>query len=94
MTEHKPIPVAGYTAQSDYKVAIVNDHKRIEEQLLRRIEAMMPDRGDPSPKYDGRWLSIARTHFEEGFMALNRAVFQPQRVSLPEDAGETKTSGE
>lgn len=37
------------------------------------------------PTYDPRWVNIARTHFQEGFMALNRAVFQPQRISLPED---------
>lgn len=35
--------------------------------------------------YDPRWVAIARTHFQEGFMALNRAVFQPGRVKLPED---------
>ena len=29
---------------------------------------------------------IARTHFETGFMALNRAVFQPSRIDLPEDS--------
>lgn len=34
---------------------------------------------------DPRWTAIARSHFEQGFMALNRAVFQPQRVRLPED---------
>lgn len=50
MVENQPLPVAGYTPQSDAKVALV-----------------------------------ARTHFQEGFMALNRAVFQPQRIKLPED---------
>lgn len=94
MTDHKPLPVAGYTPQGDDKVAIVNEQKQMEERLLRRIEAMMPDRGGTDPKYDGRWLAIAKTHFEEGFMALNRAVFQPQRISLPEDAGETKATDE
>jgi hypothetical protein len=34
---------------------------------------------------DRRWAAIARTHIEEGFMSLNRAVFRPERVSLPED---------
>ena len=34
---------------------------------------------------DQRWLAIARTHTQEAFMALNRAVFQPQRIKLPED---------
>lgn len=53
----------------------------------------MPGRGDQQGtalaealKCDPRWLAVAKTHFEQGFMALNRAVFQPQRISLPEDA--------
>lgn len=35
--------------------------------------------------YDEHWLGVAKRHFMEGFMALNRAVFQPQRIKLPED---------
>lgn len=35
--------------------------------------------------YDARWVHIAKSHFEQGFMALNRAVFQPARIQLPED---------
>ncbi len=27
-------------------------------------------------KPDGRWMTLARTHFEEGFMALRRAIHQ------------------
>ena len=41
--------------------------------------------GNPLSPYDKRWLAIAQTHFNEGFMALARAVFQPQRIKLPED---------
>lgn len=37
------------------------------------------------PAYDQRWLAIARSHFEQGFMALNRSVFQPTRIKLSED---------
>jgi len=36
-------------------------------------------------EFDQRWLAIARTHVEQGFMAFNRAVFRPQRISLPGD---------
>ena len=32
-----------------------------------------------------QWLAIGRTHLEQAFMAINRAVFQPGRVALPED---------
>jgi hypothetical protein len=35
---------------------------------------------------DGYWLGVARVYLELGFMAMNRAVFQPQRAKLPEDA--------
>lgn len=80
MPEHTGLPVAGYTTQTDAKVAKVNEFKQDEERLLRKIDAMMA--GD---EFDKRWAAVARTHFQEGFMALNRAVFQPQRITLPED---------
>lgn len=77
MSEHKGLPVAGYVAQSDRNVQLVNTNKQMEERLLRHIEIWQG--------LDPRWLAVARTHFEQGFMALNRAVFQPTRISLPED---------
>jgi len=79
---HKPLPVAGYTPQNDEAVAAVNANKQLEERVLRRIEEIG---GALTPNISGRWLAIAKTHIEEGFMAMNRAVFQPKRVALPED---------
>lgn len=75
MTELNPLPVAGYTTQSPQKVALVNQNNRLEEQLLRQLDLMAADL-----ELDARWLSIARTHLEQGFMALNRAVFKPTRI--------------
>ena len=88
-----PAKVSGYTAQPDAKVALVNEFKADEERLLRKLDALLefpgvhnvPTDGDPVKRYDARWIAIARTHFQEGFMALNRAVFQPTRIKLPED---------
>lgn len=81
MTVHAGLPVSGYKPQSAEKVALVNRFKEAEERLLRMIEdARCPDGMAP------RWKALAVTHFEQGFMALNRAVFQPGRVALPEDA--------
>lgn len=82
MTEHTGLPVAGYQPQSDEKVALVNSNKETEERLLRLIDTLT---NDDNEFFNPRWLSIAKTHFEQGFMALNRAIFQPQRISLPED---------
>ena len=73
--------VAGYTAQSDEKIALVNHFKEVEERLLRDIDAMC-DSTEPA-RFDMRWLAIARTELQQGVMALNRAVFQPQRIRLP-----------
>ncbi|MBN9348288.1 MAG: hypothetical protein J0I48_19170 [Devosia sp.] len=75
------LPVAGYNAQPPHKIEAVNVHKDTEERLLRRIESLP----DIVPDLDHRWAAVARTHFEQGFMALNRAVFKPGRVVLPGD---------
>lgn len=81
MTEHNGLPVAGYTAQSGDKVALVNENKRAEERILRTLDALRE-----TPGVDGRWLAIGRTQLEQAFMAINRAIFQPERVTLPEDS--------
>ena len=71
------LPVAGYQPQSDLNVAVVNNNKSIEEQVLRVLDGLATHEG-----IDMRWLAIARTHIEQGFMAANRAVFKPGRVQL------------
>lgn len=80
MTDHKPMPVQGYTSQIDENVQMVNLNKRDEELLMRAL-----DNYAMNPEVDRRWLSIAKTHFEQGFMALNRSIFKPQRIKLLED---------
>lgn len=72
------LPVHGYREQTDGNVSAVNENKITEEKLLRLIESLA-DVGDP------RWLAIAKTHLEQGFMALNRAIFKPTRIRLDED---------
>jgi hypothetical protein len=79
--QHAGLPVAGYQPQSATKVAIVNENKMLEERVLRQVDAIM-EMNDSSIS----WVRVARQHIEEGFMALNRAVFQPSRIALPEDA--------
>ncbi len=76
----KGLPVAGYRPQSMRAVDIVNGHKRMEERVLRCLDALKDE-----PDIDQRWLAIGRTHIEQGFMAINRAVFQPPRITLSED---------
>lgn len=76
---HTGLPVHGYQAQSDMRVDLVNENKLVEEKLLRTLDDYAKHVND----FDQRWVAIARTHFEQGFMAMNRAVFRPARVDLP-----------
>lgn len=76
MTTHNPMPVAGYTPQSDEDLALVNVNKILEEKVLRQFDML----DEVFTDIDRRWLSIARTHIEQGFMAANRSIFRPQRI--------------
>lgn len=80
MTQYSGLPVSGYKPQSDDKVALVNENKALEERVLRQFDKMRADNS-----LDQRMVSIAFTGIQEAFMWANRAVFQPGRVSLPED---------
>lgn len=80
MMTHKGLPVAGYREQGEDNVALVNINKRLEENILRAL-----DRLAAVNSVDKRWLAIGRTSIEQGFMAVNRSIFQPGRVKLPED---------
>ncbi|MGE7415455.1 DUF7681 family protein [Methylobacterium tarhaniae] len=77
--QHQGLPVAGYRPQNEANVALVNEHKAVEERILRHLDNL---RGSG---VDERWLEIGRAAIEQGFMAINRAVFQPARARLPED---------
>jgi hypothetical protein len=82
---HLGLPVEGYKPQPAEAVEIVNQMKAIEERVLRAIDAMAAN-----PNIDPRWLAIGRTDLQKGFMAVNRAVFQPGRIALPEDTEEER----
>jgi len=69
----EPGTITGYRKHSAQEVDAVNTTKGIENDLGRWIKQLQAD----LPDVDGRWVTIARTHFQEGFMALNRAVFKP-----------------
>lgn len=81
MNTQQPTPttqgILGYTAVSHDKKETVNENKRIEEVILRRIEAIELQQG-----VDKRSLAVAKTNIQDAFMWLNRAVFNPQRINL------------
>ena len=72
------LPVPGYSPQGDDAVTRVTANKHLEERILRVLDELGVD-----PDVDKRWLAIGRTQIEQGFMAVNRAIFKPARVTLP-----------
>lgn len=82
MDDHKGLPVAGYQKQSQVAVDLVNQNKHVEEKILRTLDGLRNGQtpSGESIEVDPRWLSIAMTKLEEGFMALNRSIFRPSRI--------------
>ena len=80
MSTLKGLPVAGYTDQTPANVARVNQLKFAEERYMRLLDDMVGD-----PAFDQRWVHIAITSLQKATMFAGRAVFQPSRVTLPED---------
>ncbi len=70
----KAPPVTGYNDQSQEALDTVNRSKQFEIDLAEFVKYV---KGNDHLETDGRWANIARTHFEQGFMALNRAIFKP-----------------
>jgi hypothetical protein len=75
---YEGLPVAGYRPQSGDAVKLGNYNKIAEEVLLRRLDQLAEN-----PEVDKRWLAIGRTAIEQGFMAINRAIFRPERAKTP-----------
>lgn len=76
----KAPPIKGYQDVSAAKQEAVNGNKVTEEIILRHLDHLAALDG-----VDKRWLAIGRTHMEQAWMAINRSIFQPQRIKLPED---------
>lgn len=80
MTDHEPLPVAGYTTQSDESVALVNRLKDAEERYLRLLDELQF-----AGRHDQQFVGLARQHMQTANMFAVRAIFQPTRVVLPGD---------
>ncbi|SCB18483.1 Acb2/Tad1 domain-containing protein [Rhizobium lusitanum] len=77
MTEK--LSAAEYIRKSEEVQLLIAENRVAEEQVLDTLNAL-GSRSD----IDKRWLSIARTDIERGFMALNRALAEPLMNMLSE----------
>lgn len=70
----RPTPVAGYRELTDHEKDVVNRTKAVEDE----VAAWWGEVVDLVPEIDRRWMAVARTHFQEGFSAVVRAVTRPR----------------
>lgn len=70
----KAPPVTGYNDQSQESLNAVNRSKQFELDLAEFVKYV---KGHDALEVDRRWAAVAVTHFEQGFMALNRSIFKP-----------------
>lgn len=78
--QHKKI--TGYRDLSQAEIDLMNRIKMKAEEVGELIEEMagrpqLEGNSDGWPDLDRRWVSIAKTHLQQGFMAAVRAVAQP-----------------
>lgn len=81
MTDHKPMPVAGYTAQPQTNIDLANEGKALEEQYLRWLDKLAAH-----PDTDKRCVALGVTNMQTAAMWAVRSIFKPQRIKFPGDA--------
>lgn len=65
--------IKGYRQLTDEEISTINELKTLAEQVGYEVERIFNREGA-----DKRWAAIARTDLQTGFMALIRAVAQPE----------------
>lgn len=65
--------IKGYRDLSQEEIDLMNAVKSIGEQVRETISTL-----DDMDSIDKRWLNIARTDLQKGFMALVRSIAKPE----------------
>jgi hypothetical protein len=70
--------ISGYRSLTDEEIGAINRIKNEANKLSAFIdnEVLLLAAGD-SRSCDPRWVSIGKTHLQQGFMAIIRAIAQP-----------------
>jgi hypothetical protein len=64
--------IKGYRQLSENEALLMNEIKDLAEKVGIMVESL-----NIAPGVDKRWVAIARTQLQQGFMALTRAIAQP-----------------
>lgn len=69
---YDPPPITGYRQLSAEEVELINAVKDFGDMTGKVCEKL-----EEGGIHDQRWISIGRTHLQQGFMALIRAITKP-----------------
>lgn len=76
--------IPGYRQLTEDQVTAISAFKVAEEHVL----GMLDELAETAIEIDPRWLATGRTQIEQGFMAVNRSIARPERLSIVDEAGE------
>jgi hypothetical protein len=69
--------ITGYKPLNEAQIQYMNRFKELERDLLLELKGL-----SLLANMNIRWASIARTHFEQGFMAACRAITKPETIEF------------
>ncbi len=72
MVDNQHKKITGYRDLSEEEIALMNEVKEISADV-----GVMVKKLEDNPTLDARWVAIAKTDLQKGFMAAVRAVAQP-----------------
>lgn len=70
--ENQHRQITGYRDLSQNEIDLMNMVKRLAETVGAELQVVAT-----APEVDQRWVSIAKTHLQQGFMALTRSIAKP-----------------
>jgi hypothetical protein len=76
--ENQHRKIKGYRELSQAEIDAMNEVKELGIAMGDLVENLSVARGEIAPSSpDQRWVSIGKTHLQQGLMALTRAVAKP-----------------
>ena len=73
MVENQHKKITGYRDLTEREIELMNECK-----ALATVVGVMCDKLEEAAGIDDRWLRIARTELQQGFMALIRSIARPE----------------
>lgn len=72
MVDNQHQKIKGYRDLSEDEITLMNDAKSKAEDIGKLIDVL-----NEKPSTDKRWLAIAKTDLQKGFMSLVRSIARP-----------------